>query len=457
MYFTDITDNWSLRGSFNEVHNAIAGTLPLIKTQTGHVEYPITAEYHDFRFLTPIPEFSQAMAQIERLNFLNEPRTAHTFNITLYKPNEHTLNYELKRANAEQFKTGFILCQNYATRYQEVTGSTHLPMAEEQFKITPSHFLKIFTLNNKVLMVYTNKDLPFDTVLKLKILQWNLFKNNIENVNPDIEKLLTALYTKDADKANAAVNSLLSIKELADMKYEELKDLFKPNHELKIQAREKDITRLEQDYIRTENYLSEIVRKIQELQDELMILYKLNDQEYDATPIIKFLVKHPYIKKFRKWNSNTLEMYFESPLVYFDTYIIDKIKRNYTGSKKIILQAIKDGKYELMTRCQIRFETNHFQVSFDRIGTDQLLGHPHIDAVGCFGNHGMAIRECAKEGDHLGAIEQISQATLNVNFADGIVIRRMLDNLIYYGNHKTWRSKETGIMISTNELIEEYR
>lgn len=456
MYFTSLTDNRSLSSSFYEIYNAIIGTLPQIKVQTGHLEYPMSVCRNDYRYHMPISEFIQTIAQIERLNFLNDPKTAHTFNLALYKPRPYTLEQELQRTGADQYKTGFIICQNFATRYTEIENSTHLPAAETQFKVTPTHFLKIFTINN-TLFVYTNKDLPFDTIIKLKILQWSLFKNNIENVNPDIDKLLNALYTKNIDEANTAINSLLSIKELAEMKYEDLKDLFKPNHEIKIQEKERNITRLESDYIKQENYLSELVRRINELQEELTLLYKLNEQEYDATPIIKFLIKHPYIKSFRKWNSNTLEMYFESPVVYFDKYIIDKIIRNYSDEKKIILQAFKDEKYELMTRCKIRFETNLFQVSFDHIGTDKLLGHPHIDQMGCFGNHGTAIRDCAKEGDHLGAIEQISQATLNVNFADGVVVRRMLENLIYYGNHKTWRSKETGVMISTNELIEEYR
>lgn len=456
-YFANMIEPWALRDAFQEITTTFLSTLPELTNSTGYsYSNTNTVSITDFRFGGMIESFISAIAQIERMCFLDDPRTAHTFNAASYKPYEGRYSHLIERLSKEQFKTGFILIQAPGTKFVDSLNYNHLPAVENQFKVTPTHFLKIFT-TEKGLVVYTNKDLPIDTIFKLKLLHWSMFKEKIKNPKPEIQEFLTALYEKNSEKADRAIDNLLKAKELQEIKYEDLKELFKPNFEIKLRQKEQDIQRMEEEYTRMENRLSQLIRDIEDRREELMVMENMADEEYDATPIIKHLIRHPYIKDFRKINSDTLEMYFESPLVYFDKYIIDRIIRNYSGEKKLILKAFKDEQYELMTRCKITFNTSTFHVNFSRIGNAQIIGHPHIDAVHCFGNHNTPIRDSAKEGDHLGAIEQISQATLNINFSDGIVVRKMLDNLINHYNLRTWRSKETGIMLSTEEVLEEYR
>lgn len=455
-YFANMVEAWALKDAFTEISTTFASALPALTTPTRYIyQNDNILKRIDHRFQIPVTQFLEMMAQIERMCFIDDPKTAHTYNVASYKPYEGRFTEHIERVSKEQFKTGFILCQAPGTKFNDDPSYVHLPAAENQFKVIPTHFLKIFTIND-ALVVYTNKDLPIDTIIKLKILQWNMFKTNIENPRQEIDDLLNALYTRDTEKGDIAIDKLLKTKELQDIKYEDLKDLFKPNYELKLRNKEATIASKQNDYIRIENQLSQLVRDIEELQEEVIVLQTMSEAEYDATPIIKHLIKHPYIKEFKKINSESLQLYFESPLVYYDDYIIDRIYRNYSNQNKTILRAFKDGKYELMTRCRITFNTVTFNVTFDTIGSANIIGHPHIDRAHCFGNHRAAIHDCAKEGDHLGAIEQISQATLNINFADSFVVRAMFDTLTHFKYLQTWRSKETGAMLSTEEILEIY-
>ena len=66
------------------------------------------------------------------------------------------------------------------------------------------------------------------------------------------------------------------------------------------------------------------------------------------------------------------------------------------------------------------------------------------------------MKDAAIAGDYFAAIEQITQAVLNLNFSDSIVIGTMLNELLDYPSQKTWRSKETGALLTTEEIMEIY-
>jgi len=169
-------------------------------------------------------------------------------------------------------------------------------------------------------------------------------------------------------------------------------------------------------------------------------------------------MKNPYIKEIEAVGDRTIDLWYEAPIIYFDDFIAEKILLSYISpEKRKIIKAIIDQEYELMTRCRIRFNTQYFSIEAIQIGNDGLLGHPHLDRYQCRGTHDRYIYEAAKTANYIGAIEQITAAVLNLNFADSIVIDTMLGTLTdnhYFERLKTWRHKKTKVMITTKELME---
>ena len=83
------------------------------------------------------------------------------------------------------------------------------------------------------------------------------------------------------------------------------------------------------------------------------------------------------------------------------------------------------------------------------------MNHPHISRFHCFGNHRQAIYDSAESGDLIGAVEQITQAVLNLNFYDSPVVEHVVSALSQNRSDlRTWRCKETGEMLTTQEIIE---
>lgn len=447
-YFLDHTAN-NLSSSFVNIYNDLSRILPNFSGYDNNYSY-------DYNFQRPTQEFIRLIAELERLNFMDDLTKVNTKNTVLYKKGKHLDRY-INNLEQIAIKTAFTLIEDASTHYQPSFEIRRMPALEAKFKLTPRHFLVIGTYKTEFI-IYTNKPLPFETILKLKRVQYNLFKDKFKTLKPEIEEFLAALSEKKSvDTLNTLIDKLLNSEELQSIRYDELKELFKPNFEYQLEDLTNKKIDLERNCLDYENRLSAMVTEINKINDDIILVQtKINNSNYDATPLIKYLLKHPYIKEFDKYDNNRIRLRFESPVVYFDPYLIDKIYHNKSTNQQKILRAFKANEYELMTRCEILFDTKTFSVRFNSIGNNDVIGHPHIDRFNCFGNHHIAIRESAKTGDYLGAIEQISQATLNVNFSDATVIDYMLRTLRDFSYLKTWRSKETGAMLTTDEIMEIY-
>ena len=104
-----------------------------------------------------------------------------------------------------------------------------------------------------------------------------------------------------------------------------------------------------------------------------------------------------------------------------------------------------------MTKCCIKCNTDDFSIyPVTRSDTENIMGHPHIDQYGCLGNHREAIWESAEAQDYIGAIEQISQATLNINFYDACIVGYVMR---YFSEDRNRHEKKTWLDTTTNELI----
>ena len=402
----------------------------------------------------PISAFLSTMAQLERFFFKEKLQTFNTRTVITKYP--RTYQNVMDDINICAVKSGFIYINLPRTKYVEIEAAKHLTAAEASFKVESHHFLKIFTLRNN-LVIFSNKPLPFQTIVKLKMLQWSISNDKIETPQQDVLNFLTGFKEPlDKDVINNALHNILSLDIFQEIKYNELKELFKPNYTRKIRRMEDDLANYESSYISYTNQLAELATKIRELHEQLLITNELANQETDNTELIKYLFKHPYITDIEKIDSHQVYIKFRAPILYFDDSIIKRIIRNYSETKATLLKVFLDNKYELITQCQMRFDTDTFNIRLNYIGNSDVIGHPHIDQYNCFGNHMMAIQDAAKEGNYFGAIEQMAQAALNMNFADSVVLNYLLRALIEHSSLPTWRSKETGIMLSTKEILEVY-
>lgn len=404
----------------------------------------------------PLSTFADCMSTLERLEFIETNTEWNTYN-GFFSKRPSAREARIKDYKERNFKTGFIYTMDYSTHFQEPEGAKHLPMAETEFKDAPTQFLQIYTIGNRM-EIYTNKDLPFEKILKLKILQRKLFKDVKETPLDIIDDFLFALSESDLKKINDITEQILELPAVKERKLKQLDEIFSKDYKSILSNLKYNLENYEQSYIRKTNELSRLVDNIQNAQEEYEVMEERSKQKQDNSALLKYLSKHPYLKEIEKVSRNSVSLYYESPLIYFDEFVARKlIKKTTDPHKKAILKAILDRKYELMSRCQIYFNTQTFEVDLQRIGADEFIGHPHIDQYHCFGNHDTYIYDCKRTNNFLQAIEQITAATLNVNFKDAIVVSKMLTNVAhYYDLLKTWRNVETGEFVSTQTIFKEY-
>lgn len=405
-------------------------------------------------------EFIRLIHQLERLFYIDDLDKENTSNVLYKNTDFSSMIHYLNSTESEENKPIFLINTSPRTRYDETRlareGLTHLEAAETTLKDHDNNqFLKIYTFR-KGLYVYTNKQPSLKTVIQLKLLQWSIFKDQIKTPVKEVTLLLQALIAKDIETINETIKAISKLPILSTIRYNELKEMFKPDYKAQKNRLIDQKNQKEQMYIEYENKLSELITQINTLNENILDMELKEDKIEDNTPLIKYLSNHPYIKDIQKKNSRQVSLYFEAPILYFDDYIIEKLLPNKSGDDKRILKAFLDNKYELMTRCLINFRPSDFAVSLDYVGSDNFIGHPHIDRYSCFGNHSTAIREAAATANYFGAIEQISQAVLNINFTDSCVVNEMLRTLRRESFRKTWRSKETQVLLSTDEILEIY-
>ena len=389
------------------------------------------------------------MNTLERLFFIDEENN-NDFTNEIIGKNFYTFE---RSVITNEANTGLVIAIAPKTHYKEIAYIKHLEVVEKELKAYPSQFIKVFT-SADILYVYMNKQPTWDQIIKIKILQWTLFNNHIKSEENSIMDFLNAMLNKDLKGINNALTNIMNRPDFIDVKYNELINVFKYGSTKNIRMIQSDIRSLHNKITDYENYINSCITEIKN--KNLILAAYTNNSDEDLKPIIRYLLKHPYIKSTNIITESLLEFYYEAPIIYFDKYILEKIILNKTGIEKKILYIFYDNKYELITKCVIQFNTDDFKVTFKKIGDGDIIGHPHIDKFNCFGNHNKAVRESAAERDYLGAIEQISQAVLNLNFSDTYVIDTMLATLKHNPNYITWKNKKTGDMLTTKEVLKQY-
>lgn len=408
--------------------------------------------------------FIRLCSQLERFLF-NDIETKHTTNYIIIDSNVN-FHDKLTRALEDAYcnRIAFIYCKKPSSQFDEsriapLRDIKYLPAAEQMYSSNSRHFIKIFTYE-KVFCIYSNKDLTLKQLAELKLLQWwTLFKKEIETPDTLLFDYLKAVANEDIKVLNETLNKAFQHPIITEYKNRTIKKLFTSCKNKRIKKIENDIIYTDEAYKDYINRASETATKLAALQEELLALNLNKEDDSEGEMILKYLRKHPYVESYKKSEtSDALILKYKAPILYYDPYVIEKyIKNTHDPKRKAIYKTFLDNKYELMTQCEIIFDTTNFNIARNAIGHTPLFGHPHIDRFSCFGNHIMAISEAALNYNYFGAFEQITQAVLNLNFTDSAVINEMMANLIHnYPNMLTWRNKKTGAMLSTNEITEIY-
>ena len=329
-----------------------------------------------------------------------------------------------------------------------------MPAIEKMLKQSSGHFLRIFTSpNNKVLYVWTNQELEPATLYHLKNLQNSLDNKVIPEPKQYVTDFYKALLDRDLEKLKESLETFMNSDYVKDYDLRKFKECLNYNITNKIKRYETALTQLRLDIASYEEAICRMASDIRDKNEAIEIL-RNKDQEEDIKILFNYLKKHPYITKYEASSKGTLTLDYTAPLLYYNEYALDKLIKNRYGMSKFILELIKERKYTLWTKCKLKFNTVDFCTYIE--DSDYFLKyapHPHIERYHCFGNHQAAISESATSGDYLGAIEQITQAVLNINFYDTCVVNTMVNEMIANHNeYKTWYEEATGEFVSLEDI-----
>ena len=365
-------------------------------------------------------------------------------------------NFRNRTTDSSEMSIGLWMNYEAGTHFSEADypDAKYLISAQEYLKQTPQHFLRIFTVpHNNLLYVWTNKELTPDTLYKLYMLLLSLY--------PPKEKLIIDfidyLIKNDVEGARKLLSDYLNSDILMQKEYEKFRKSLISNQRSKIKSLESKITSCRNDIDAYENNIARLAVSIREYSEEIEFL-KTQDSEEEHKLFFKHINRVPYIHSYDLMGTS-LTLYYYAPLLYFADYPAERMLKSMRldDDRKKIIKIILGRKYELMTQCGITFNTHTFQTtsegSINKI--DGILQHPHIARFHCFGNHRQAIGASAETADYIGALEQITQAVLNVNFYDSCVIDEMLRTIDRAkATLPTWRNTETGEMLTTLQVFE---
>ena len=397
------------------------------------------------------------MGRIIQLLYAAEIEDEDNISFRYYCNNLYRLTEQSCRADIYSY--GIVINEEAGTHFREIDypGAIHLTGAEEMLKQSPLHFLRLFTMpENHMLYVYTNKMLEPPILYKLIALNIALYNKKNNTQITIAGNFVNSLITNDSAKAVQTLNDFLNSDIVTEHELKELSKILRSTNDNKIRKLERTIEQNRSTISDYENTIAQMATQIRESNLELEFLRSIDDSE-EHKLFFKYLKKHPYIFSFSPKRDQTLELKYRAPIVYFNEtparkYLTKPIQTEW----KQVIEIILGGKYELWTKCMLKFNTSNFQVTALTMNKDDdLLNHPHIDRFHCFGNHRQAIQDSAEAGDYIGAIEQLSQAVLNLNFYDGCVIEEMLKNIkARWSTLVTWYCKETGELLTTKQVVE---
>ena len=427
--------------SINEKLRDICTSLPIQITSNC---------YSDNHFIDTVKVVNALFNNVEKF-FLRDKHINHISALIWEQP------VKRNRVAGNESNYGLILAKlvrDDFTSYLHDGRMQEMPALATDLKQNQNNEVKLH-FDGKKLVCQTNSSPKIETFYKLKVLEWTLLSGVLKDTDcSDMLAFCNAFYKNDLNAANVALNKIIDFEEIKKKKFSALNKYFKSN-------KEQDLNRLEQEinnYIRQANEyqetLANIYEKLRRYQDEFTL--KLSQEDaFDWDTLLNYLMNHPYITDIDEYNSTKILIKFEAPITYYDAKIGKTTTKHFEYFAKEVADVLLDDRYTLWTQAGILLDTHNFSVQNAAIGNGTYIGHPHIDKYNCFGSHRNAIENWIRTKDYFGVIEQLSAAMMNLNFADGVVIRKIPETIALNMDLKTFYDNEKKTFVSFQEIKEE--
>lgn len=318
--------------------------------------------------------------------------------------------------------------------------------------------VEVFTAeSDNTLYCITNGMLEQEQLIFLKLMQYNLFKENFKNFKEETIDFLKGILNRSLPETNSALAKLIEPKTIkkAILQKTTLTRILNSKNKRTLQRLEQEIAEL--DHVLLDYYNAYMSRKkrLSEKKEAYQLLSTNKGQEIDPTDLINYLINHPYIEKL-KINENSLILQYIAPILFYSTAKAQNVKFGRSTKENQIIDIFLSDKYTLWTVSEVKINLQDFSIhsseSFER--HPNYIKHPHIMEYGCFGTHLDDAIEYQKNNNYIGLIDQITGAVNELNFSDVTVISNLL-RVLRHAPEETWEKKETGEMMTTNQVLEE--
>ena len=311
-----------------------------------------------------------------------------------------------------------------------------------------------YKTNHLIIIIHP---LSWSDLFKIMAFKYVLIKNQDESfvLNNDLTEFYNSLIKKNSTEANNYFNNILDTEEYKTIYNKQFEKYFKIDYQEEIINTQNRVRQLRRDIDIHLRRFAEAETQINELNDQIEI-YKNKPTVDHSQEVLAYISKNPYITRIVKASSESIRIYFEAPILYYDKDVVQKLQDTTDSEfKRDFYQIFLEDKYTLWTRCCLDFNTKTFNIYANEIGANKfVIGHPHIDEYRCLGNHPDEIREWIINKDFIGAITQVSAAALNLNFYDGAVISRLTYNFEeHWDDIPTFKNNETGEKVSLNQIL----
>lgn len=344
-----------------------------------------------------------------------------------------------------------------------------------------SHKIAVIRVNDTQTIILTSR-LDQNMVIPYLSLIPIVFKNDL--IPEQLIKALLFLSEYDYTNASEEINKLMDTMDVKEIYKETIKECLRISFtQQEVKARLKDNIRnknieLQEMYIAADRLIKQITGMQMKLEAPALV-----SDEKTTEELLEFLMSHKYIKEvIPQKEYNMITMKIISPIMFIDENLIEKLLENnqtYLNEavranstlEKFIRQTFIEKKYTLITKTMIKVDVgkliriiegldqnnDHINSILSRgeLQDKKPIPNPHIMYHNCYGNNETHLHKAVEQKNIIGFIAQAIGATQNLNFADSLVMRELIRDLISNrSNSKTIIDNKTNEVLTYNEWEE---
>lgn len=327
-------------------------------------------------------------------------------------------------------------------------------------------------------LIFANLNERFDQAYQIMSLPF-IYRSMKVNEQADVTKLFTELaeyyasapLTGFVNNENEDVEMTLKrifleyITDLKEYEYDTARELVKLLDNMKAQKLNKFQEVVDNSRRTLQDLLNQIARAQRNYNDAnqnytAMLNQGTGDLEERVTEAID-LLKRSQVILAHGIAENNLWFTIHQPLHVNNPEEFKRIIPNLTAPPKteeLLKKVFVDEEYELWTEVTVRLDLIHYSISkansAHSLKAEHSIPQPHVGHYNCFGTHYELIANQTAQNNLLEAIEQTIEACSELNWADSVVVRRLMwDIADEYSNVPCFKTKD-GRWFSHDEYTE---